>query len=299
MSVPVKILMTIKGDVVTKGYPYESSMSGGTPNSKTLYIALNTPMATAYLLSAADIKKADAKRGDIASILGKPAVVERSNDYAEAKGTVFAENYDDAVAKGVIEKNVTFLFDQLFADKKNLFISPDMYTIYDSSLVSWERKGQSKPEIIMNVSFSLAKGDKIGFIQKNRLSCKGKRENLRASLESVLGIKMKKAKPTGKVARRLVPPKPKTRRGRRYLPQYNYNYGFPGYNPYGPPRIAYDSQGRPYLPSPSSETDSANSRSDRRRLSDGSERPAMRRRRLVGGSGSRRRTMKKHMKQAK
>lgn len=288
MSVPVKILMTIKGDVVTKGYPYETSMSGGSPNSKTLYIALNTPMAVAYLLSAADIKKADAKRGDIASILGKPGVVERSNDYAEAKGTVFAENYDDAVTKGVIEKNVKFLFDQLFADKKNLFISPDMYTIYDSSLVSWEKKGQTKPEITMNVSFSLAKGEKIGFIQKNRLSCKGKRENLRASLDSVLGIKMKKAKPSGKVARRLVPPKPKTRRGRRYLPQYNYNYGFPGYNPYGPQRIAYDSQGRPYIPSPSSDTDSASSRSDRR---------AIRRRRLAGGS--RRRTMKKHMKHRK
>ena len=65
-------------------------------------------MAVAYLLSAADIK-ADAKSGDIASILGKPTVVDRSNDYAEAKGTVFAENYDDAVAKGVIEENVKFI----------------------------------------------------------------------------------------------------------------------------------------------------------------------------------------------
>ena len=90
-------------------------------------------------------------------------------------------------------RRMSSLFDKLFADKES-FISRKCS--FMTLIGSWE-KGQSKPEIA-TCGIQSCQGNKIASSRK-RLSCKGKRETC-VPLDSVLGIKMKKAKPTGKVA---------------------------------------------------------------------------------------------------
>lgn len=267
MALPLSITINVSGDAIAKDYKYLPSMSVFNSSGVSSKTALEENKSKddnlnkvptqlfvpyAFRLTRADIVKGgefvDPKKStdaDLIRALGNQASAIRMLDYAEARTGKSSINLNDAMSSGTLKDNVELITQLIFKNGKNIKLQNEVYTIYSNQMDSWKvipKTSREKEKVSVVISISVARGKHIGFLRRQRLSCPGRRANLRESVKSVFGkdlIGEPAKKPLKVVPRRLFQASSsssRNTRSRRRLTDDElrrlYRYNYPYRNPY-------------------------------------------------------------------
>lgn len=246
------IKMNINGDAKAKDMLYVPSMSYMSRPSgigNTIYIPSSVRLTRRDLKAAGGYAPGSfIKNKDLLLVFLKPGAIKEAIENVLSKGETSAKDSKESNDNAL--DNVELVMSLIFSKDAKLMLKNKMFTVYDYSVATIQNNIEKRQKIIVTVDMTVGLSSNIGFVSKQRYTCRMKRDNLRQSLIQLFGYDIGEAR--AKVAKQIdlqpfaledeLRKKRKTQRRTRrgqypmYMPPYMPGYAmYPGYPAIAPP----------------------------------------------------------------
>lgn len=206
MATVLNILMNIKGEAMAEKYRYLPNMTDSNIGNEQLYIPYVVGLTKEDVVNAGNFESSFPSNAELISVFTDTNTLYRALDYASNSDEKQAKTLQESEKNGILRSNIELLTQLIFKRKNTIILAGDVYTIYESSINSIKTNKQT-PTQVESVTVVIDIGVYQGEITRQKISCRGKRINLRNSFLMVFGVDLLGEPKRSKVIpRRLVSP---------------------------------------------------------------------------------------------
>jgi hypothetical protein len=198
--------MNIKGEAIAEKYRYLPNMTDSNIGNEQLYIPYVVRLTKEDVVNAGNFESSFPSNADLINVFTDTNTLYKALDYAINNDEKQAKTLQDSERDGILRSNIELLTELIFKRKNTIRLVGDVYTIYESRINSIKTNKQT-PTQVESVTVVIDIGVYQGEIARQKITCRGKRANLRNSFIMVFGIDLLGEPKRSKVIpRRLVSP---------------------------------------------------------------------------------------------